>query len=123
MPLQYVFDENLRGVPWQAVQRYNQSSALPIDVVRVGDRAELPRGTADPDLLRWAQRAGRIVVTVDVATLPVHFAAHLGAGGHSAGMFIVMGWVPMPTIIDRLVLAAYASAPEEWQDRIYHITR
>ena len=50
-------------------------------------------------------------------------AAHLRAGVHSPGIFVIMGWVPMPMIIDRLVLAAYASGPEEWVDRIYHITR
>jgi len=71
MPLQFVFDENLRGVPWHAVQRYNQSSAFPIDVVRVGDPPDLPRGTADPEILRWAERAARIVVTVDVARCPL----------------------------------------------------
>ena len=123
MPLQFVFDENLRGVPWQAVQRYNESCAFPIDAVRVGDSADLPRGTSDPDLLRWAEHAGRIVVTVDISTLPAHFASHLSAGDHSPGMFVIMGWVPIRTVIDTLAVAAHASDAAEWRDRIYHITK
>ena len=63
------------------------------------------------------------MVTVDVGTLPAHFASHLRAGGHSPGMFVITGWVPIRTVIDVLAVAAYASEAEEWRDRIYHITR
>jgi hypothetical protein len=122
MPIHYVFDENLRGVPWQAVQRHNRSSPYPVDVVRVGDSADLPLATTDPDILRWAERAGRIVVTLDKSTFPVHLARHLNSGGHSPGVFTITGRVRIPTVVDFLVVAAYASDPEEWRDSIVHIT-
>jgi len=93
-----------------------------VDVVRVGDSIDLPLATTDLDILRWAERAGRIVVTLDKSTFPVHLAHHLNAGGHSPGVFTITGRVPIPTIVDFLVVAAYASDPEEWRDSIIHVT-
>ena len=122
MLVNYVFDENLRGVPWQAVQRHNRSSPYPVDVIRVGDSPDLPLRMPDPDILRWAERACRIVVTLDISTFPVHLARHLEDGGHCPGVFIITGWVSIDTIVDFLVVAAYASDPEEWRDCIVHIT-
>ncbi len=63
MPLRYLLDENQRGVLWHVIQRHNARGIDPIDTVRVGDLPELPLGTEDPVILRWAQREQRILVT------------------------------------------------------------
>src|SRR2546429_4475372 len=47
-----------------------------------------PLGTPDPDNLLWAEQHGRIIVTEDRRTMPVHLADHLQAGRHSPGVFI-----------------------------------
>ena len=65
MPLPFLLDENLRGWLWQAIKRYATHSALPIDVVRIGDAPDLPLGTSDPDVLLWCEGQGRILVTAD----------------------------------------------------------
>jgi hypothetical protein len=44
MPLQFVFDENIRGVLWDAAQRFNLTSGEPFDVVQVGDPPDGARG-------------------------------------------------------------------------------
>jgi hypothetical protein len=63
-PLRYLLDENLRGRLWQAIGVHNQTGAYPIDVVRVGDPPDLPLGSLDPDILLWAEREGRILVSL-----------------------------------------------------------
>ncbi len=48
--LRYVLDEHLRGPLWRAIQWHNSSGVYPLDVVRVGDPADLPLGMEDPAL-------------------------------------------------------------------------
>jgi hypothetical protein len=120
-PLRFVLDEHLRRRLWRAIQRHNAQSSYPLDVVRVGDPPDLPLGTTDPDLLLWAEREGRIAMTLDRTTMPGHLALHLHSGHHSPGVFVIRPRSNMATIIAHLVLATYASFPGDWEDRIVHI--
>src|SRR4051794_35399330 len=109
MPLRYALDEQLRGPLWNAVQAHNAAGIDPIDVVQVGDPADLPCGTPDPVILLGAEREGRLLVTRDVSTVPGHLAAHLAAGHHSPGVLIVRrGGVVVPQVIFALALIAHA---------------
>jgi hypothetical protein len=119
--LRYLLDEHLRGPLWRAIAWHNSRGSYPLDVVRVGDFPDLPLGTLDPDLLRWAQREARILVTHDPDTMPGHLADHLHAGEHSPGVFMIRPRSTLPAILSFLVDAAYASEPAEWQDRIHFI--
>jgi hypothetical protein len=83
--LRFLLDEHLRGVLWLAIIRHNAQGGLPIDAVRVGDPPDLPLGSSDPEILRWAEREGRILLTQDVHTMPGFLAQHLQAGNHSPG--------------------------------------
>jgi hypothetical protein len=122
MALRFVLDENLRGGGlWQAIQQHNARGAQPIDVVRVGDPPDLPLGTADPDILLWAEREGRILVTLDQQTMPGHLTRHLQAGHHSPGILVVRHRAPVPQVIDALVLVAYAADPANYKDTLDHI--
>jgi hypothetical protein len=118
MPLRYVLDEHLRGALWLALRRHNAVGAYPVDVVRVGDPADLPLGTADPDLLAWAEREQRIVVTRDWKTMPGHLANHLQAGHHSPGVCLLRPGHRLPDLVFALALAAYATDPAEWTDQV-----
>jgi len=121
MALRYVLDEQLRGPLWRAIQRHNSSGVYPLDVVRVGDAADLPLGTGDPALLLWTEREQRILVTHDLDTMPTHLADHLAAGRHSPGVFTIRSHSTLPQILIFLRDAAYASEPAEWQDRVQFI--
>jgi len=121
MTLRYVLDEHLRGPLWRAIQWHNSSGVYPLDVVRVGDPADLPLGTDDPGLLLWAEREQRILVNHDLDTMPTHLADHLAAGRHSPGVFMIRPDSTLPQILSFLRNAAYASDPDEWQDRIQFI--
>jgi hypothetical protein len=117
MPLAFLLDENLRGLLYRHVRRHNAMGEPPLDVVRVGDPPDLPRGSEDPDILRWAERHGRILISRDVNTMPRHLAEHLRAGGHTPGLFLLRP-APLPVVVGFLVLAAYASDPSEWEGRV-----
>jgi len=69
MALRYLFDEHLRGELWRAVGTYNSHAQDPLDVVRVGDPDDLPLSSRDPDILAWAEHAGRVIVSRDRRTM------------------------------------------------------
>jgi hypothetical protein len=117
MALDYVFDEHLRGPLFRALLQHNAAGSHVVDVVRVGDPADLPLGTKDPDVLIWAERAGRVLVSIDKRTMPGHLAAHLQTGRHSPGIFLVRPGYTIPVLVDLLVIAAYTTDPLLIRDR------
>ena len=122
MPLRYLLDEDLRGGGlWQAIQQHNTSSPHPLDAVRVGDPPDLPLGTLDPDVLIWAEREVRVLLSRDQRSLPQHRTAHLQGGRRSPGIFIIFKGNAVPAILDFLVLVAYAGDPLVYQDRVEYI--
>lgn len=117
MPLTYVLDEHLRRTLWRAIQRHNAAGSFVIDVAQVGDPVDLPLGSSDPDILLWAEKEGRVVVSRDYRTMLGHFIAHLQAGHHCAGLYFLRLQATIPQIIDYLVLSAYTTDPALLQDR------
>lgn len=121
MPLRYLLDENQRGVLWTVIQRHNARGIDPIDTVRVGDPTELPLGAKDAEILRWAEREQRILVTSDRGSMGGHLAEHLAAGNHCPGIFMLRNDSKPVHVLEFLIVAAYASESTEWQDWIKHL--
>ncbi len=121
MPLRYVLDEQLRDILGSAIQAHNAAGIDPIDAVQVGDPPDLPRGALDPDILLWAEREGRLLVTRDVNTVPRHLADHLTAGHHSPGVLAVRRRVNVPPVISALALIAHAGDPADFADCVRFI--
>ncbi len=121
MALAYLLDEHLRGPIWRAIQRSNARGPDSIDAVRVGDENGPALGTQDPEILQWAEQHNRILVTLDEHSMPSHLADHLQAGRHSPGVFTIRPSVHLPDVVEFLALAAFASEPDEWADRIAYI--
>ena len=121
MPLSYLLDEHLRGPLWKAIQWHNLRGVEVLDVVRVGDAPDLPSGSLDPDILVWAEREGRILVTEDKSTMSTHLADHLRAGRHVPGIFIPRPRSTLPQVVAFLAAAAYGSDPAEWHDRLFFV--
>jgi hypothetical protein len=84
----------------------------------VGDRPDLPLQASDPEILAWAERTGRILLTSDESTMPGHWLDHLHAGRHSPGVLIIREKVSLREVVENLVILAYASDPSEWWDRL-----
>jgi hypothetical protein len=106
---------------WYAVLRHNDGGDFPIDAVRVGDLEDLPLGTLDADLLKWAEREGRIVVSIDRSTMPDHFRAHLAHGSHCPGLFLIRSIATVQRVVEFLYIAAYASEDADWHDTIEYL--
>ena len=117
-PLRFLLDEHLRGPLQSAIERHNLLGGLPIDVIAVGDVADLPLGSHDATILAWAEREGRMVVTLDRRTMNKHLANHLAAGHHSPGVLILDPTCSIPTVIDLLELIAYAGKADDYRDHI-----
>jgi hypothetical protein len=121
MSIRFLFDENLDDPLRSAVARHNARGIDPIDAVQVGGPSDLPRGSDDPDILIWAEREGRILVSFDRSTLPNFLSDHLQAGRHSPGIFLIRRGATLTEVVDFLVLATSASEPWEWEDRCQFI--
>ena len=122
MPLRFVLDEHLRGgALWMAIQQHNSAGIDPRDVIRVDDPNDLPNGSTDPDVLEWAWRNDRILVSLDKRTLPAHLAAHVQANGGSPGVLIVRPGSTTSQVLFSLVLIAHAGDSADYQDRIEYI--
>lgn len=120
MGLAFLLDENQRGLLWRHIQRHNTKGLYPLDIVRLGDSPTLSLGTQDPDILLWAERENRIVISRDRRTLAKHLTNHTAAGHHCPGVFQVRESNPRD-LLEFLVCATYASEPWEWVDRITYI--
>lgn len=121
MPLRYVLDEQMPAPLWKAIQQHNAVMFPPVDVVYVGGPPDLPKGTPDPDILIWAEREGRILVSLDKGTLPTHLVNHLQAGQHCPGILIIRKGIPIPHLVTYLASTAQFGDPLAFQDTITYV--
>jgi hypothetical protein len=121
MPLRYLFDENLRGLLWQAILRHNLVGGLIIDAVRVGDVADLPLGSPDAVILAWCEREGRILVSLDYDTMAQHVATHLTSGAHVPGVLLIRPGQSLKAIVEVLELIAHAGLPGDYRDQVVFV--
>jgi hypothetical protein len=121
MALAFLLDEHLRGLLLRAIESHNARGVHPIDAVCVGDPGDLPLGSDDPDILLWAERERRILVSRDEATMKTYFAEHLQAGHHSPGLFLIRKGSTLPDVVFFLASVVYASEPADWHDLFVYI--
>jgi predicted nuclease of predicted toxin-antitoxin system len=78
--------------------------------------------TSDPDVLAWAAREQRVLLTHDVNTMP-HFAIErVRRGEPMTGVFIVhQEGAAFSTIINDLLLLDECSDTSEWSDQIQYL--
>jgi hypothetical protein len=123
MPIAFVLDENIRGKPlWHSICHHNLGGGLRIDATRVGDPTDLPLGSPDSDILVWAERADRIILTADAATFPAELAAHLRSGRTSPGVFVILPNATVASILSLLELVAADDQPDQWLDQVTYIS-
>ena len=110
--LRFVADENLNGAIVRGLLR--QRPAL--DLVRVQDLGL--SGINDPDLLAWAAREQRVVLTQDVTTLRQFAEDRVSAGLPMPGVFEVGEHLSIRQAIDDLLLIAECSHDGEWEGQV-----
>lgn len=120
--IRYILDQNVSEAVDEAVRSWNADrKGPPVDTVRVGRLPDLPFGSVDPDILRWAERHGRVVITNDLKTMPGHLADHLAAGGHSPGVFCVRRGTGPGDVAFELAMISDAGDPADYIDAITFI--
>jgi len=92
-----------------------------MQVYAIGDGIAPPKGAPDPDILRWIEAHGCMLVTNNRATMPVHLQAHLAQERHVLGIVQLPRRMNIGAILDDLLLIWGASLPGEFQDQIVYL--
>ncbi len=90
-----------------------------IDLVRARDVGLAT--TPDPEVLEYAAKAGRIVLSHDESTMTAAAIARLRAGESMPGLLIANQFKPIGRVIDELLMIWAASEADEWVDMIRYI--
>jgi len=90
-----------------------------IDLVRVHD-AGLMRAP-DPDILEWAAREGRILITEDVNTMVGYAWDRVNAGLPMPGVIVRGKLVPIRQAIDDLLLVAFGGAADDFKHQVTYL--
>ncbi len=121
MALTFLLDEHLRGKLQQAIAQHNARGTDVIDAIAIGDPPGLPLGTSDSDILVWAERQRRLLLTRDVRTMPVYFVQHLQAGHRSPGLLVLRAGFSLSAVVAALALIAHAGNSADYVDQIEFI--
>jgi len=87
-----------------------------LDILRVQDAGLV--GKKDDEVLAWASREGRILITHDVTTMKQAAYDRITAGLPMPGVFEVSQDVPIGTAVDEILLLALCSDQDEWQGQV-----
>jgi hypothetical protein len=72
-------------------------------------------------VLALASSQGRILVSHDTSTMPVHFAEFLTAHGDSPGVLLIRQNVSCGQMVEVLLMIWSASNSEEWANQIHYL--
>ena len=73
---------------------------------------------SDPELLEWAAETGRILITHDRKTMPVHAADRIAAGEKLSGVIVVPRRLPISRAIDDLEVTVVCSLEKEFENLV-----
>lgn len=90
-----------------------------LDIVRV---QEVGLRTADdPEILEWAAKDNRIVLTHDRTTMPRFAMECVRSGLQMPGLFVVRNQASLGILIDEILLIVECSSQDEWQHRVEYL--
>lgn len=115
--LKYLLDEHV--APAYRKQMIQREPGLTVFII--GDIGVPPRGSPDPELLRWCEENGFVIITNNRSSMPAHLADHLAEGRHMPGIFILNPKMSFGETIEELITLAMASAEDEFRDRITYL--
>jgi hypothetical protein len=79
------------------------------------------RKLSDIEVLEIAAKEGRLLVTHDESTMPVHYAERLASGRNCPGVLIAPQSVPIANIIESLLIIWSASELPEWIGHLWYL--
>jgi hypothetical protein len=110
--VRFLSDEDLPGDIVLALRRRQPL----LDIVRVQEVGLIR--TPDPDVLEWAARERRQVVTRDRNTMTAHAYQRVVAGLPMPGIFVVPEDMSIGQAVKELELIALASESADWNDQV-----
>lgn len=90
-----------------------------LDIMRVQDAGL--SGASDPEVLAWAAREGRVLLTHDVTTVTLYAFDRVRAGQPMPGVFEVRRSVPVGRVIEDILLLVECSMEGEWEGRVHYL--
>jgi hypothetical protein len=113
--LRFAADENFNNNIIRGLRR----SRPGIDIVRVQDSGLA--SAADPAILAWAAREGRILLTHDVSTITRYAFERVQKKEPMPGVFEVSRVVPVGQAIEDILLLDELSLENEWEGQIRYL--
>lgn len=110
--LRLLSDEDFNGNVVAGVRRCYPE----INVVRAQDVGLC--GQADPDILEWAAKDGRILLTNDKRTMIAFAIRRVANGQGMPGVFILRGKTSIRDAIEAVAMLALVSDHAEWDKQI-----
>jgi hypothetical protein len=108
-------DENFNNDILRALLRRCPS----LDFIRIQDVGL--RGAKDEDVLDWAARECRVLVTHDVSTITAHAYERVKAGQKMPGVLEAPRSAPLAIVIEDLQLIAECSEPSDWEGQVRYL--
>lgn len=90
-----------------------------LNIVRVQDAGL--SGASDPEVLAWAAREERILLTHDVSTITRHAYDRVQAGLRMPGVLQIGRGIPIGVAIEDILLIAESSREGEWQGQVLYL--
>jgi hypothetical protein len=87
-----------------------------LDVVRVQDVGLITQ--PDREVLEWAAKENRVLLTHDVTTMSKHAFERVNQELPMPGVIEVSQFVPIGEAIEELILIAECSLENEWQNQV-----
>ena len=115
MSIRFLADADLDGAILRGVCRREPS----IDFKSANDAGL--EGLTDSDVLELAAAEGRILVSHDTSTMPVHFADRSRLGLKSPGVLLALQSADVGDVIESLLIIWSASREGEWIDQIHYL--
>jgi hypothetical protein len=113
--IRFLADANLDYASVQGVRRREPA----IDF-KSANNAGL-EGLPDDDVLDVAAGDGRVLVSHDKRTMPLHFAARVRAGLRSPGVLLAMPSASVGEVVESVLIIWSASREEGWMDQIHYL--
>jgi hypothetical protein len=108
-------DENFNNDVVRGLLRRNPR----LDIVRIQDVGL--SGAGDGEVLEWAAREGRVLLTHDVSTLTHYACERVKSHLRMPGVFEVSRGVTVRTAIEDILLLAELSLAGEWEGQIRYL--
>jgi hypothetical protein len=87
----------------------------------IGEAPAPPKGTLDPDVLRWCEAHDSVLLTNNRKSMPLHLVDHVAAGRHVQGIFQIPTTMTVVELGEHLVMVAGGSFPGEYSDQIHYL--